>query len=91
MKRLLGGSDIKENCQIESCFDLYHCSRVGSREQTVNLLANSPSVVRVHAMVPNDFEKLGTWLEQLGTCFASMLKPGQHGSSPPFERRTQQT
>lgn len=22
------------------------------------------------------------WLEQLGTCFASMLKPGQHGSSP---------
>ena len=62
MKRLLGGSDIKENCQIESWFDLYHCTRVGSREQTVNLLANSPSVVRVHAMVPfentrrNDFE-----------------------------------
>ena len=52
MKRLLGGSDIKENCQIESCFDLYHCTRVSSREQTVNLLANSPSVVRVHAMVP---------------------------------------
>ena len=56
MKRLLGGSDIKENCQIESCFDLYHCTRVGSREQTVNLLANSPSVVRVHAMVNLDTE-----------------------------------
>ena len=23
MKRLLGGSDIKENCQIESWFDLF--------------------------------------------------------------------
>ena len=81
---------MKDELPNESWFDLYHCTRVGSREQTVNLLANSPSVVRVHAMVPNDFEKLGTWLEQLGTCFASMLKPGQHGSSPPFERRIQQ-
>ena len=43
--------DIKDELPNESWFDLYHCTRVGSREQTVNLLANSPSVVRVHAMV----------------------------------------
>ena len=30
MKRLLGGSDIKENCQIESCFDFdSKVSRIG--------------------------------------------------------------
>ena len=28
MKRLLGGSDIKENCQLESCFDS-KVSRIG--------------------------------------------------------------
>ena len=45
--------DIKDELPNESWFDfdLYHCTRVGSREQIVNLLANSPSVVRVHAMV----------------------------------------
>ena len=49
--------DIKDELPNESwfffliCKILYHCTRVGSREQTVNLLANSPSVVRVHAMV----------------------------------------
>ena len=31
MKRLLGGSDIKENCQIESCFDLLFGDEKGIR------------------------------------------------------------
>lgn len=47
---------MKDELPNESWFDLYHCTRVGSREQTVNLLANSPSVVRVHAMVPFEYD-----------------------------------
>ena len=39
--------DIKDELPNESCFDLFGYTRVGSREQTVNLPAASPSLVRV--------------------------------------------
>ena len=89
MKRLLGGSDIKENCQIESCFDLYHCTRVGSREQTVNLLANSPSVVRVHAMVNLNGSVARVWQRHL-LCKQTNSGFDSHQIHQ-FERRIQQT
>ena len=43
---------LKKNFHSSLVFDLFGYTRVGSREQTVNLLATSPSLVRVQLSEP---------------------------------------